>query len=153
VGRVAVPDRKEIAEKSARRRSSIRRSRSGDESRQVASWTGPHCRMQSRRLLIRARALNSSKTCSRCLNESNNAEGLSIRLMKYVAVVLFILAGWLMAQSQKPDSVTLEVMNPRSDIAPPPSGEFSSPCRTIPSWCAAPSLRSSCVVGPRASRQ
>lgn len=44
-----------------------------------------------------------------------------MRLMKYSAVVLFVLASLLIAQSKKPDSVTLEVMNPRSDIAPPPS--------------------------------
>ena len=41
--------------------------------------------------------------------------------MKCMAVAILILPGLLTAQGKKPDSVVIEVMNPRSDIAPPPT--------------------------------
>jgi hypothetical protein len=42
-------------------------------------------------------------------------------LLKCLALGAFLLPALLGAQGKKGDTVTIEVMNPRSDIAPPPS--------------------------------
>jgi hypothetical protein len=42
------------------------------------------------------------------------------RMMKYLAVGVLLLPGLLAAQGKKADPVTIEVMNPRSDMTPPP---------------------------------
>ena len=42
------------------------------------------------------------------------------RMMKYLAVGVFVLPSLFAADGQKPNPITLEVMNPRSDIAPRP---------------------------------
>ena len=43
------------------------------------------------------------------------------RLMPCLVIGIFLMHGWFALKAAPPDNVTLEVMNPRADIPPPPT--------------------------------